>query len=77
MHFINRLNSFGMIDSYIVISHTSSISNNSFKNIVSLGEFANGQYLNIPSIRHIVNPGSLFKNNIEHFYNYSWKRTEV
>jgi len=71
MHLISLLNSFGISGSNLVISHTSKTSNNSFKNITSFAELANGQYLNNPSTKSVASYGSFDRNSIEQRSNYS------
>jgi len=66
---MSLLNNLFINGSNLVISDTSNTSINSVMNIISLGELANGQYLNNPSIKLKDRVGSLDKNNIEHLNN--------
>ncbi len=54
MHLINLLNNLVTKGSSLAISHTSSTSTSSVKNITSFTEFPNGQYLSNPSTNYQI-----------------------
>lgn len=52
-------------------------SRSSLRNMTSLAEFANGQYLIRPSTSRVANEGSFDRNSIEHLRSYSWQNWHV